>query len=127
MNEMKQLGALALVCARKPEIAFQVFNGTVTVFVGQGPQRAVLSSDWDNDEMIRQIIQELNFGKYAPKQAATEMRYGTCSIMQRLNEAANTLGRKKGCRLEMRDVEPIRTLLCGYICNGVCREEFMKK
>lgn len=115
---MKQLGNLALVCARRPEIAFQVFSGTATVFVGQGPQRAALSSAWDNDEMIRQIIQELNFGKYASKQAAE---------MQQLNEAAKTLVRKKGCRLEMRDVEPIRTLLCGYICNGVCREEFVKK
>ncbi len=34
---MKQLGNLTLVCARRPEVLLQLYNGQVTVHVGQGP------------------------------------------------------------------------------------------
>ena len=33
---MKQLGNLALVCARRPGILMQVYGGQVSVFVGTG-------------------------------------------------------------------------------------------
>lgn len=67
---MKQLGNLALVCAGRPEILLQLYNGTVSVHVGTGPERAVLHSQWDNDREINQIIHELNFGKYSGRKAA---------------------------------------------------------
>ena len=66
---MKQLGNLAVVCARRPEVLMQIHDGKLTVFVGAGPNRAALHTSWDNDTEISRIIHELNFGKYA-KEAA---------------------------------------------------------
>jgi len=66
---MKQLGNLAVVCARRPEVLMQLHDGRVSVFVGAGPEREVLHTEWDNDTEISRIVYELNFGKYA-KEAA---------------------------------------------------------
>ena len=66
---MKQLGNLAIVCARRPEVLMQLHNSEVVVFVGAGPERATLHTAWDNDAEIDRIVHELNFGKYA-KEAA---------------------------------------------------------
>ncbi len=66
---MKQLGNLAIVCARRPEVLMQIYDGTVTVHVGSGPERAALHSACEDDEKINGIIRELNFGKYARKVA----------------------------------------------------------
>ncbi len=66
---MKQLGNLAIVCARRPEVLMQLHDGKVSVYVGAGPERTVLHTSWDNDTQISRIIHELNFGKYA-KEAA---------------------------------------------------------
>jgi len=41
-----------------------MINGDVAVYVGSGPDRAVLTTKWHDDEKIREIIMELNFGKY---------------------------------------------------------------
>ncbi|RKI66764.1 hypothetical protein D7V91_11725 [bacterium 1xD42-67] len=61
---MKQLGNLALVCAKRPSLLLQIHNGMASVYVGAGPDRTVLSTRWDNDVEIERIIYELNFGKY---------------------------------------------------------------
>lgn len=61
---MKQLGNLALVCARRKNTLLQVLNGEVSVHTGRGPSEAALVADWNNDEQISEIIRELNFGKY---------------------------------------------------------------
>ena len=62
---MKQLGNLALVCAQRPDVLMQIYGGMATVHVGEGPERAALSTGWENDETIQKIIRELNFGRYA--------------------------------------------------------------
>ncbi len=67
---MKQLGNLAIVCAKRPEVLLQVHNGHISVYVGAGPQRAVLYTEWDNDKEIEQIIHELNFGTYKVQKEA---------------------------------------------------------
>lgn len=67
---MKQLGNLAIVCAKRPEVLMQLYQGQVTVHVGAGPERKTLITAWDNDEEINHIIYELNFGKYKNKEAA---------------------------------------------------------
>lgn len=67
---MKQLGNLAMVCAQRPEVLLQLHNGQATVHAGAGPDRAVLAAAWDNDVEISNIIHELNFGRYAPKNSA---------------------------------------------------------
>lgn len=61
---MKQLGNLAIICARRQSVLLQIQDGMVSVFVGIGPDRGVLSARWDDDAEIDRIIHELNFGKY---------------------------------------------------------------
>lgn len=61
---MKQLGNLAIVCAKRKDTLLQMLNGNVAIHLGDGPNRAVLSAEWDDDEKISAIIHELNFGKY---------------------------------------------------------------
>ncbi len=65
---MKELGNLAIICARRSDVLLQVQDGIVTVHVGAGHERAALHSAWDNDMEIRRVIHELNFGKYALRQ-----------------------------------------------------------
>lgn len=67
---MKQLGNLALVCARRPSVLMQIHDGEVTVHVGAGPERATLRATSDDNAAISEIIRELNFGRYARKGAA---------------------------------------------------------
>ena len=67
---MKQLGNLAVVCARRPEVLMQIYEGSVSVYVGNGPERAVMHAAWDNDAEVSRMVYELNFGKYAGKQSA---------------------------------------------------------
>lgn len=61
---MKQLGNLAMVCAKRTDVLLQMLNGNVAVHLGDGPNRSVLSAEWDDDTKITAIIHELNFGKY---------------------------------------------------------------
>ena len=44
---MKQLGNLAIVCAKRPEVLMQIYGGEVAVHVGTGPDRATLLAAWD--------------------------------------------------------------------------------
>lgn len=67
---MKQLGNLALVCAKRPEAMLQIYGGQACVYVGQGPERAVFSAAWDDDEELCRMIHELNFGGYRSDLAA---------------------------------------------------------
>ena len=62
---MKQLGNLAIVCAKRPGVLMQLHAGMVSVFYEHGPSRGVMSAKWDDDEKISAIIHELNFGKAA--------------------------------------------------------------
>ena len=61
---MKQLGNLTIVCANRPEVLMQLHDKQVSVHVGEGPERTVFCTAWDNDDGINKIIYELNFGKY---------------------------------------------------------------
>ena len=65
---MKQLGNLAVVCAKRSEVLMQIYGGKVTVHVGAGPDRVVMFTAWDNDAEIDRIIYELNFGRYKSKE-----------------------------------------------------------
>lgn len=61
---MKQIGNLAIVCAKRPEVLLQIYQGQVSVHVGAGPDRTTFFAAWDNDAEIDRIIYELNFGKF---------------------------------------------------------------
>ena len=67
---MKQIGNLAVICGKRPEVLLQVHDSVAAVHVGTGPQRATLQARWDDDEQISRIIYELNFGKFKSKEAA---------------------------------------------------------
>ncbi len=64
---MKELGNLAIVCARRPDVLMQIYDGRVSVHTGAGPARSVLYTGWDDDAEICRAIHELNFGRYAGK------------------------------------------------------------
>ena len=59
---MKQLGNLAVVCATKKDVLLQIHNGIVSVHYGDGPTRETATVRWDDDEAIRAIVHDLNFG-----------------------------------------------------------------
>ena len=67
---MKQLGNLAIICAKRPDVMMTVYDGRVTVHVCAGPDRASIHGTCDSDAEINRIIHELNFGKYAEKKSA---------------------------------------------------------
>ena len=61
---MKQIGNLAVVCARRQDVLLQVGSEKVCVHVGAGPERNTLHAAWDDDDAIQRIVHELNLGKY---------------------------------------------------------------
>ncbi|ADL03725.1 hypothetical protein [Lacrimispora saccharolytica] len=65
---MKQLGNLAVVCARRPDVLLQILGGVVCLHVGIGPQRESITLDWVDDEKITSLVRELNFGCYQIKE-----------------------------------------------------------
>ena len=67
---MKQLGNLAIVCAGRAETLLQIYHGKAYVHIGEGPEREHLVAKWDDDEAIKNIVRELNFGKYATERNA---------------------------------------------------------
>ena len=62
---MKQLGNLAHVCAGRKKILFQVYEDGVAVFVGDGPDKELLTAKCADDESVSKIIHELNFGRFS--------------------------------------------------------------
>lgn len=75
---MKQLGNLAMVCAQRPEVLMQIYDGEVSVHVGSGPKRTALHTSWNNDAEISRIIHELNFGAHALQNTCKETDSGKC-------------------------------------------------
>lgn len=69
---MKQLGNLAVVCAKKKDMLLQIHNGVVSVHYGAGPTRESATAKWDDDEAISAIVYELNFGKGAEQRKERE-------------------------------------------------------
>ena len=66
---MKQLGNLAIVCAKKKDTLFQILNGSVTVFLGAGPERRSITMEWHDDKSISELVYELNHGQFRETEA----------------------------------------------------------
>ena len=64
---MKQLGNLAIVCARRKDVTLRIEQGRVMVLLDGTYAPTAFSADWDDDETILSVIHELNFGRCAPK------------------------------------------------------------
>lgn len=62
---MKELGNLAIACARRPDVLMQIYKGRVTVHVYHGLEREVFHADWNDDKALQGIVHELNHGAYA--------------------------------------------------------------
>ena len=60
---MLQLGTLAIICAFRPDVSLNISNGMTTLCVGEhGPVRREFAIDWENNDLVSQIIYELNHG-----------------------------------------------------------------
>ena len=64
---MKQLGNLAIVCARRKDVTLRIERGRVMVLLDGTYAPTAFSANWDDDETILSVIHELNFGRCAPK------------------------------------------------------------
>lgn len=51
---------------------------------------------------------------------------GTCSLMKQLNYKFDNLGHKYGIKVKYEDIEPFRSMICGYVCNGTCKDKYIK-
>ncbi|MCM1488875.1 MAG: hypothetical protein NC203_10970 [Firmicutes bacterium] len=65
---MKQLENLAIVCAKRPDILLQIYDGYVSVHVGEGTKRASMVAKCEDDDAINGFIYEVNYGKYAKQE-----------------------------------------------------------
>ena len=74
---MKELGNLAVVCAGRMDILLQIYDGYACVYVGEGPERAHMIAPCNDDEALRQIVRELNFGRYARERRLEQNDYNT--------------------------------------------------
>ena len=64
---MKQIGNLAIVCARRKDATLRIEQGRVIVLLEGTYAPTAFSADWDDDETILSIIHELNFGNCVSK------------------------------------------------------------
>lgn len=69
---MKQLGNLAIICANRMDILLQIYDGYVSVHVGEGIERASMVAKCEDNEAINGFIYELNYGKYAKKERSVQ-------------------------------------------------------
>lgn len=60
---MKQIGNLAIVCARRKDVTLRIEQGRVMVMLDGTYAPTAFSADW----AILSVINELNFGHCAPK------------------------------------------------------------
>ncbi len=65
---MKQLGNLAIICARRADITMTTQSGMVSVRSDSTGE--TMSSPWDDDKKIERIIHEVNFGTFREKRGA---------------------------------------------------------
>ncbi len=62
MNELKKL---AEVCAKRPDVLLQIYDGYACVYVGVGPERGSMVAKCEDDAAIAGFIRELESGRYA--------------------------------------------------------------
>ena len=85
---MKQLGNLAIVCAKRPDVLLQIYDGYVSVHVGAGTDRRSMRAKWEDDEAISGFIYGLNYGRYAGKERKMQNDEYQNREDQKINKAA---------------------------------------
>jgi len=71
-NDMKQLGNLAIICAKRDDLCLSIYNGKVTVHMGCGPDKKQVTMDCCDDNAISKFIYELNHGEYRREGTSTD-------------------------------------------------------
>lgn len=66
---MKEIGNLAIVAAKQKDCLLQIYNEKVSIHIGEGPERSILSCEVWDDESIKHLIAFLNFKTEVPKDA----------------------------------------------------------
>lgn len=61
---MKQIGNLAIVCSKRPDMIMKINDGKVLIAATEKPDCIIFSSEWHDDAKINDIIYQLNFGRY---------------------------------------------------------------
>lgn len=61
---MKELGNLAVVCAKRRDLLLEIKRGTVAVHFDSNSEWETIHVEWKDDKNIVDVIRELNFGKY---------------------------------------------------------------
>ena len=64
---MKQIGNLAIVCARRKDVTLRIEQGRVMVMLDGTYASTAFSADWDDDETILSVINELTSATVPPK------------------------------------------------------------
>lgn len=85
---MKQLGNLAIVCAKRPDVLLQIYDGYVSVHVGAGTERTTILAKWEDDKAISGFIYELNYGRYAEQERKMQNDEYTNRENQGIDKAA---------------------------------------
>lgn len=62
---MKELGNVAILCAKCRDVLMQIYKGQVTVHVYRGMEREAFHADWKDEKSLQGIIHSLNDGVYA--------------------------------------------------------------
>lgn len=62
---MLEFGNLAVVCGKRDDLFMQVLKGVVRVFIIENFDVPPLTAHWDNNEEVKQVIHEINFGSYS--------------------------------------------------------------
>lgn len=68
---MKQLGNLAVACAKRPDVLLILMDGKVSIYENGGYGRVSMEAHWDDDGAIFSMVHELNFGRFAVKEGKT--------------------------------------------------------
>lgn len=90
---MKQIGNLAIVCARRKDVTLRIEQGRVMVLLDGTYAPTAFFTDWDDDDTILSIIHELNFGHCAPKPMKTEEWQEKAAFIDKLRELTDRLNR----------------------------------
>ncbi len=70
---MKELSKLAVLCASRPDVLLQIYEGYACVYVGVGPERGSMVAKCDDDAAISGFIRELEYGKYADAEPSVSL------------------------------------------------------
>ncbi len=67
---MNELSKLAILCAGRPDVLLQIYEGHACVYVGVGPERGSMVAKCEDEAAIAGFIRELESGKYAKERLA---------------------------------------------------------